>query len=97
MWVQFKCDEGKSRVGSTSMPLAFAKHSYPRAQRKARESGGQLLRGGGDLLTYDGGKAEVLNAFCASPRPAFRNPRTELKGWSQEDGPLVEDDHVKEY
>lgn len=60
-----------------------------------------MLHGMGDLVTQHSGKAQVLNAFCASVF-ASKTVLQELqvpetgKDCSKEDVPLVEEDLVRE-
>ena len=64
---------------------------------------GPLLSETGGLVTQDMEEAEVLNASFASAFTSktslqeLQVPVTRAKGWSKEDGPLVEADQVREY
>lgn len=76
---------------------------YTGDKRKSKENMGTLLNTVVDRITWDTGKAEVLNSFLAtvfSSKTGFQEsqvPESREKGWSKEDVALLKVDSVREH
>lgn len=76
---------------------------YTGDKRKPKENMGTLLNTVVDRITWDTGKAEVLNSFLAtvfSNKTGFQEsqvPESREKGWSKEDVALLKVDSVREH
>ncbi|GAB0202667.1 mitochondrial enolase superfamily member 1 [Grus japonensis] len=74
---------------------------YVSDRRRTRENVGPLRNETGDLVTWDMGKAEVLNDFFASVSTgkcsSHTGQVTEGRDWENEGPPTVGEDQVREY